>query len=428
MSLDRQARGGRSRGRYRLRSLLVSIVAVAAGAATAPLAIAASGGTGTSPGGATSSSTTTTAATAARNPFGGRGMWIWELGSSNGGNVSSIIARARSYGISTLTIKSGDGAGTWSQFTQGLVSTLHSNGFRVCAWQYVYGVHPAGEAKVGAAAVSDGADCLLIDAESEYEGRYVQAQTYIRTLRHLIGSHFPVGLAGFPYIDYHPAFPYSVFLGPGAAQYNVPQMYWFDIGTSVDRVYAHTYAFNRVYQRPISPLGQIYNGPPARDIRRFRQLSRAYGAPGVSWWDWQEASGGAWRAVAQPIGVLTSFRADDSFATLRSGDKSDVVVWAQEHLVSAGDRVTIDGAFGSGTKAAVRRFQAAHGLQASGTIGILTWQALLHYPPATVTWTKRGAQAASAARAGARPVPVSASLPAVRDEIPRSVGAGRPHR
>jgi Putative peptidoglycan binding domain len=425
MSSDRQARGGWSRGWYRLRSLAVSIVAAAAGAATAPLAFAASGGTSLS--GATPSTTTTTTA-AKGNPFGGRGMWIWELGSSNGGNVSSIVARARAYGIRTLMIKSGDGAGTWSQFSPALVSALHSSGFRVCAWQYVYGVHPAGEAKVGAAAVSDGADCLLIDAESEYEGRYVQAQTYVRTLRHLIGSSFPVALAGFPWVDYHPAFPYSVFLGPGGAQYNVPQMYWFDIGTSVDRVYSHTYAYNRIYQRPISPLGQIYNGPPARDIRRFRQLSRAYGAPGVSWWDWQEASGGAWRAVAQPIGILSSFRAEESFATLRSGDKSDVVVWAQEHLVSAGQRVTVDGAFGSGTKAAVRRFQAAHGLQASGTIGILTWHALLRYPPATVTWTKGGATTASAARAGSTPLPVSASLPAKRDEIPGSVGAGRPHR
>ena len=70
-------------------------------------------------------------------------------------------------------IKSGDGTGTWSQFNSQLVSTLHRDGLRVCAWQYVYGVHPVAEAQVGAAAVADGADCLLIDAESEYEGKYV---------------------------------------------------------------------------------------------------------------------------------------------------------------------------------------------------------------------------------------------------------------
>ena len=41
------------------------------------------------------------------------------------------------------------------------------------------------------------ADCLLIDAESEYEGKYIAAQTYIQRLRKLIGANFPVALAGF---------------------------------------------------------------------------------------------------------------------------------------------------------------------------------------------------------------------------------------
>jgi hypothetical protein len=409
--------------------LLVGVV-VAAGAVPAPLGVAASGGAGTQPG--TTTGSAPPASTGARsNPFTGRGMWIWELPNSNGGNVSSIIARAHANGIRTLMVKSGDGAGTWSQFSRQLVRALHSSGFRVCGWQYVYGVHPAAEANVGAAAVRDGADCLLIDAESEYEGRYVPAQTYIKTLRTLIGARFPVALAGFPYIDYHPAFPYSVFLGPGGAQYNVPQMYWFDIGTSVDGVYSHTFEYNRIYQRPIFPLGQIYNNPPASDIRRFRQLSRSYGAHGVSWWDWQEGSGTSWHAMSQPVGVLSSFAADSKFATLRRGARGDVVVWAQEHLISAGERVALDGSFGSPMRTAVSGFQAAHGLQASGTIGTLTWQALLRYRPVTVTWTSGGAKAARAASdtsVGTRwPVPWSASLPAKRDEIAGAGGAGHAH-
>ena len=147
--------------------------------------------------------------------FAGRGMWIGYVSASNGGNLSSIIAEAKARGISTLMIKSGDGTNVWSQSNPTLVSTLHAAGLRVCAWQYVYGNHPLLEAQVGAAAVKDGADCLLIDAEVEYEGKYVPAQTYITQLRTLIGANFPVALAGFPYVDYHPAFPYLVFLGPG---------------------------------------------------------------------------------------------------------------------------------------------------------------------------------------------------------------------
>ena len=35
----------------------------------------------------------------------------------------------------------------------------------MCAWQYVYGNHPVTEAYMGAYAVRDGADRLVIDAE-----------------------------------------------------------------------------------------------------------------------------------------------------------------------------------------------------------------------------------------------------------------------
>jgi hypothetical protein len=360
-------------------------------------------------------------------PFDGRGMWIWVLGNSDRGNLGSIGSQARQYGISTLYIKSGDGTSVWNQFNASTVSTLHGYGVHVCAWQYVYGNHPITEAYVGAAAVKAGADCLLIDAESEYQGRYVQAQAYMQRLRSLIGQRFPVALAGFPYIDYHRAFPYSVFLGPGGAQYNAPQMYWKDIGTTVDAVYAHTYMFNALYQRPIFPLGQVSNHPPPGQILRFRQLSRAYGAPGVSWWDWQQAPIGAWRALAQRVGAASGFTPYTDYATLGIGALGDVVVWAQEHLVSAGQPLTIDGAFGPLTQAAVQTFQSAHGLTPSGLIDTPTWQALLRYRPVEVKWVMRKHKlTATTAGVNEALVPRSASLRARRYEIPRSLGAGRP--
>ncbi|MBV9915624.1 MAG: peptidoglycan-binding protein [Solirubrobacterales bacterium] len=362
---------------------------------------------------------------AGATPLSTRAMWIWELGQSNGGSPASIISRARHHGIHTLIIKSGDGSSVWSQFSRGLVARLHAAHERVCAWQYVYGNFPVAEAQVGAAAVSRGANCLIIDAESEYEGKYISAQTYIRTLRGLIGSHFPVGLAGFPYVDYHPGFPYSVFLGPGGAQYNVPQMYWYDIGTSVDRVYAHTYAFNRIYRRAIFPLGQITGPPPKADVRRFRAVARAYHAGGVSWWDWQEGSAADWSAVSEPLPALGAFVPDTAYATLGQRARGDLVVWAQEHLVGAGQPIPIDGNFGAETLTAVKRFQAAHGLLVDGLIGTATWRALLRYAPAPVRWTSGGARVALA-RGGAQPVPKSATLPAKADELRGPSGAGSP--
>ncbi|MBV9193712.1 MAG: peptidoglycan-binding protein [Solirubrobacterales bacterium] len=366
-----------------------------------------------------------TARAAAVNPLTARGMWIWNLSASSGGSVRLIVSWAREHGVGTLFVKAGDGSSLWSQFSPGLVAALHANGLRVCAWQYVYGNYPVAEADVGAAAVRAGADCLAIDAETEYQGKYISAQTYLSQLRRLVGSGYPLVLAGLPYVDYHPGFPYSVFLGPGGAQYNAPQMYWVDIGTSVDRVYTHTYAYNRLFGRRIFPLGQVYNHPAPGQIIRFRQESRSYSAPNVSWWDWQEASPSAWRAVALPAGPITDFAASTALAVIGPRAKGDLVVWAQQHLVNAGYAIPVDGDFRAETLAAVTAFQAAHGLTIDGLVGPATWQALLRYGAARITWTRAGATVARAAGGAlVLRVPKSASLPATRDEIPGSHGAG----
>jgi Putative peptidoglycan binding domain len=404
---------------------------VALASASAAMAAGPSGGTGIG----SSKQTTTTAnprstpaaSHSASAPYDGRGMWIWELSGVDGGELGSIVDGAKYYGVHTLIIKSSDGANMWSQFTPALVQTLHANGLRVCAWQYVYGDHPIWEADLGAQAVRDGADCLVIDAEVEYDGRYEQAQAYLRQLRKLIGYRFPVALAGLPYVDYHPAFPYSVFLGPGGAQYNMPQMYWYTIGTSVDDVYAHTYLFNRPYDRPIFPLGQVYSSPPANQIERFRAAAESYGAAGVSWWDWADATGSTWRALSTPVGRISGAYAPASgMATVGNGAEGDLVVWAQEHLVAAGEHIGVDGAFGPETLAATKRFQRAHGLAANGLIDTATWDALLRYRAAHIVWTKNAVVAA--AHRDLTPIPENASLPDKRDELAGAPSAGSPHR
>jgi hypothetical protein len=441
MPEDRPARGSRTSGHSPLRRFAFPTLAICGALliACAATAMGASGGAslGTQPRAVhhvapRPGATPLSHAARGGNPLSGRAMWIWELPAANGGNLSSIVATARRYGIGTLLIKSGDGTGLWSQFNSSMVQTLHADGLRVCAWQYVYGIHPSGEADVGAAAVRDGADCLIIDAESEYESKYISAQTYIRRLRSLVGANYPLALAGFPYVDYHPGFPYSVFLGPDGAQYNAPQMYWKDIGTTTDAVFAHTYADNLIYRRPIFPLGQVYSRPPAHQIFRFRQLSRVYGAAGVSWWDWQEATPGAWTAVSRPAGFLSGYQPYRLMVAIKKGSTGDLVVWAQEHLIAAGYRLGVDGGFGGNTRRAVLDFQRSHSLGPDGVVGPATWSALLRYRPVTIKWSARGAmRPAAISDAGATgvrsaPVPASASRPAKHNEIPLHLGAGRP--
>jgi hypothetical protein len=320
-----------------------------------------------------------------------------------------------------VLIKSGDGTKYWSQFSSGVVNALHARGLDVCAWQFIYGRNPVKEAQVGAAAVARGADCLVLDVEGQYEGHYIQASTFMSTLRSTIGQDYPLGLASFPYVDYHPALPYSVFLGPGGAQYDIPQLYWKDIGTTVDQGYIHTWVWNRIYQRPIDPLGQVYNRPKAGQIQRFRALALSHGFEGVSWWDWQEARNSQWKAISTPV-APASTPPYPSYPFLHLGSKGDFVAWAQQLLAGAGYALPINGYFQGSTQSIVLQFQAAHGLLESGNLDVPTWDALLQYKPVPVTWTAGGAVATtSAARSeGAielRP-PKSARLPAKRDEIP----------
>ena len=178
----------------------------------------------------------------------------------------------------------------------------------------------------------------MIDAESEYEGRYAAATRYIERLRAAVGADFPLGLAAFPYVHYHPAFPYSVFLAPGAAEFNLPQVYWKAIGDSVDRAMTTTYTYNRVYGRPIAPIGQLYDEPrgrdvaplpPAREGQRVRRRLLVVVAARLAEW----LPGGD-QTPRRPRARLP---AELTYPELESGAEGDLVVWAQEHL--AGGRV-----------------------------------------------------------------------------------------
>jgi hypothetical protein len=380
-------------------------------AAAALLALAA----GPFAGGASSD---TSDPSANKSPLAGNGMWIWYLSRSSHGKLGQIAKKAHANGIDTVLIKSGDGTHYWSQFSPAVVSGLHARGLNVCAWQFIYGDKPGKEAKVGEAAVANGADCLVLDVEGQYEGKYPQASYFMSSVRAVVGADYPMGLASFPYVDYHPALPYSVFLGPGGAQYNIPQLYWKDIGTTVDTGYIHTWVWNRIYGRQIAPLGQVYSRPKAGQIKRFRALALSHGFAGVSWWDWQEAGNRQWQAIRQPVSPASA-GPYPSYPFLHLGAKGDFVAWAQQLLAGGGYSVPVNGYFQASTQAAVYAFQRDHRLPQTGNLDVPTWGPLMENKPLPVRWVSGGG--AVAAKASGRrllPPPRSAKLPAVRDEIP----------
>jgi Putative peptidoglycan binding domain len=358
-----------------------------------------------------------------RSPFLRPGMWIWYVDQSQGGSVPAILATAHRHHIGTVYVKAGDGTTTWDQFNPTLVAALHHGGLKVCAWQFVYGDYPAAEAQIGAEAAADGADCLVIDAEADYEGKYASADIYLSRLRAAVGANYPLSLAGFPYVDYHPAFPYSVFLGPGGATVNQPQMYWKDIGTSVGAVFAHSYLYNRVWGRPIFPIGQTYGAPGRVSLRRFRRYSATYGTV-PSWWDWQETTVAEWGAIGSKGGnrMLPAVNAEVEYPLLKIGAKGDLVVWAQERLVTAGQELEVNGIFDRTMRRAVRAFQEEHGLPGDGQLGNETWVQLMNYTPTSVNWAATASTASSLMSGpllNAAHKPLSASLPPKRDELAR---------
>jgi hypothetical protein len=394
-------------------ALLAVLAALAALLALSAFAVAETGGAG---------GEVEAAPVLSNTPFDRQGMWIWYVSKSEGGSIPAIIARAKKNGIGTVYVKSGDGSTVWSQFSRSLVAGLHAGGIDVCAWQFVYGDHPAAEARVGAISVARGADCLVIDAEGDYEGKYASADRYIRSLRAAIGDTYPLSLAGFPYVDYHPSFPYSVFFGPGGAQYSQPQMYWKTIGTSVRTVFEHTYLYNRIWGHPIYPIGQTYEGVGNGELKMFRRFAASYGDLAPSWWDWQETKGAEWGALAAKSAMrpVAGYRQDFNQPLLKRGSKGDMVVWAQEHLISAGEEVPVTGIYGKVTTAAVRGFQEGHGLPVDGQVGTTTWRALLTFTPYRMRWAAaRASSSAAASRVAPARRPLSASLPAKAYEIGR---------
>lgn len=66
-----------------------------------------------------------------------------------------------------------------------------------------------------------------------------------------------------------------------------------------------------------------------------------------------------------------------SWPVVRQGDNGRNVVTVQYLLRHRGYSLSVDGAFGSGTKSKVQSFQSSRGLTADGIVGTNTWEALV---------------------------------------------------
>jgi hypothetical protein len=295
-----------------------------------------------------------------------------------------VVAEAAAGGMHTVYVKAAEGATAELQFSPTLVGEMRAAGATVCAWTFAYGSEPASEASAAVAAVRAGAQCLVVDAEEQYDSLYGAAQQFVKALRAQLGASFPIALASEAEVSEHPKFPYSVFLGPGGFNAVLPQIYWRDFGTSVQAAYTATLAGNSIYGRAILPVGQLYGSPSAAELVSFRALARDYGIAGVSFFDLASATPQELTALAAPLPKLAHKAIVTP--TLRAGADGDEVVEAQELLNAAGARLPVGGYFGAQTAHALGTFQARHRLAVNGVLGPATWKALLRLHPREPSW------------------------------------------
>jgi Putative peptidoglycan binding domain len=319
------------------------------------------------------------AAGAAGSPLAGTALWV-----DHAVPAAQLASEAAQADVHTLFVKAAESTTPEPQFTAGLIAQLHEAGLTVCAWTFVYGGEPAAEAAAALSAVADGARCLVVDAEGQYDGRYGAAQIFLHALRAQLGPRFPIGLAGQAEILQHPTFPYSVFLGPGGFSFDMPQIYWRDLGLTVGAAFRATIAVNQIYGRPLAPVGQLYGAPAATELEQFQTLAAEYGADGTSFFDLDAAEAGSLPALL-PRPTPTIRRVVVA-PTIRPGADGDEIVWAQELLNGAGARLPVGGFFGAQTARAIVGFQRRHHLRRSGLLDAPTWRALLRFHAREPSW------------------------------------------
>jgi hypothetical protein len=241
-------------------------------------------------------------------------MWIWEWGSTDGGNAAEMVQQAVSAGLHQLWIRVGDSMNGFygADELDALVPVAHAHGIAVIAWGFPYLWDPVGDAGWTAqildwrAADGQRVDGYSADIEESTEGVMLSAQraaVYLELVRQAAGSR-PVVATVYPPTDvnWKGAYPYRA-MAPYVDAF-APMVYWecTDPGTDSAQDVARLSTL-----RPVHVIGQAFNfageggrtdSPSAAEIDEFLSAGRRAGALGASFWVWQEATSEEWGAVA----------------------------------------------------------------------------------------------------------------------------------
>lgn len=312
----------------------------------------------------------------------GKGMWLYQLSMSEGGNANKVVQKAKGLGLTHLYTRLGSSKkGFYAQDElDKLLPVAHAAGIKVIGWDFVYLHDPVADALRSKAEIDyttpDGhkIDAFSADIESPQEGVNLTAEgaaTYGAKLRELVGPSYPL-IATVPRPSPKKSFPFAEVTA--AFDAIAPMVYWQNRDPATDVAGAIDYLAQ--FGKPILPIGQAYNGgpeggpdrdPPKEQLVAFMNTAHAKGALGVSFWVWNHATKEHWEAIDEASAwELPNGRAAQGAA----------VVFLQRVLNVLGQPVVPDGKLGPNTRAAIAALQTGFGLPATGTLDAATVRAI----------------------------------------------------
>ena len=308
----------------------------------------------------------------------GKGMWLYQLSMSEGGNATKVVNKAKALGLTHLYTRLGSSKkGFYAQDELNkLLPVAHAAGIKVIGWDFVYLTDPIADALRSKAEIDyttpDGhkIDAFSADIETNSEGVNLTAEgaaAYGAKLRELVGPSYPL-IATVPRPSPKRWFPFAE--ATAAFDAIAPMVYWQnrDPATDVDGAIDYLAQFNK----PIMPIGQAYNGgpeggpdrdPPKEQIEAFLNTAHAKGAVAVSFWVWNHAT---------PEQFATIGKASAWELPIGRAAHGAAAVFLQRVLNLLGHPVTPDGIVGPATKAAIANVQRSLGLPATGLLDAST--------------------------------------------------------
>jgi len=243
----------------------------------------------------------------------GKGMWIWQWDSTDGGNAAKIVDQAAAERLHQLWIRVGDSMNGFygAKELDALLPVAHAHGIAVMAWGFPYLWDPVGDAQWTAQILAwrapDGqrVDGYSADIEESTEGVMLSAEraaAYLELVRQAAGNRLVVATV-YPPTDsnWDGGYPYRA-MAPYIDAF-APMVYWECTDPASD---ATSDVARLSTLRPVHVIGQAFNfagtggrtiSPSGAEIAEFLGASKRAGAMGASFWVWQEATPEEWAAV-----------------------------------------------------------------------------------------------------------------------------------